>query len=305
MNAPFDLVEVEPGRRLHVLVEGPEEAPWVVFDHGAFGTYADGWWIKEALKTDHRVVLYGRAGMDWSDPAPEGAPTPAFHIADLKRLLARLGGRAPYILVGHSMAGLRLHAFANLHPDELAGRVFIDAMNPKFLRQKDGMRALKSFAALLQLGRLASKTGVLNAAAPFAGDDIDLPRERRTEKRFLFRQTQRWVAALAEVAAIDPMADYFDPAVTVNSPVSVFSCMADGGENANIVKSVSNQGGYGRLFGLEGETRTSLLNPAHAARIAREVRYMTRTMIPLRAPLSSDTSIRDQTEIGNQGFSTR
>lgn len=299
MNAPFDLVEVEPGRHLHVLVEGPEDAPWVVFDHGAFGTYADGWWIKEALKTDHRVVLYGRAGLGWSDPAPEGTlPTPDFHIADLQRLLARLGARPPYVLVGHSMAGLRLHAFANLHPDELAGRVFIDALNPKFLRQKGGMRALKSLAVLLRLGRLASKAGVLRGVAPFMGDDIDLPRAQRTEKRFQFRQAQHWAAALAEVTAIDPMADYFDPAVTVNSPVSVFSRTADGGENANIVKSVSNQGGYGRLFGLEGETHTSLLNPALAARIAREVRYMTRTMIPHRPSPLPGTSMRDQTEIG-------
>jgi pimeloyl-ACP methyl ester carboxylesterase len=83
MNAPFDLVEVEPGRRLHGLVEGPAEAPWVVFDHGAFGTYADGWWIKEVLKADHRVVFYGQAGMDWSDPTPEGAlNAPARFIGD-------------------------------------------------------------------------------------------------------------------------------------------------------------------------------------------------------------------------------
>jgi pimeloyl-ACP methyl ester carboxylesterase len=299
MQAPFDLVDVEHGRRLHVLVEGPEGAPWVVFDHGAFGTYTDGWWVKEALKADHRVVLYGRAGMDWSDPAPADTPlTPEFHIADLQRLLAGLGARPPYVLVGHSMAGLRLHAFAQLHPEQLAGRVFVDAMNPKFLRQNGGIRMMKSFATLLRAGRLASKTGTLRIIAPFTGDDIDLPRERRTEKRFLFRQTDHWTAALGEVTAIDPMAAYFDPAVTVNSPVSVFSREANGGENANIVKSVSNQGGYGRLFGLEGETHTSLLNPAHAARIAREVRYMTRMMVPLRLPPLPDTNMRDETEIG-------
>ena len=94
------------------------------------------------------------------------------------------------------------------------------------------------------------------------------------------------------------MAAYFDPAITVNSPVAVFSRAADGGENANIVKSVSNQGGYGRMFGLEGETHTSLLNPAHAARIAREVRYMTRMMVPLRPPPLPNTTMSDQTEIG-------
>lgn len=299
MHAPFDLVEVEAGRRLHVLVEGPENAPWVVFDHGAFGSYVDGWWVKEALKADHRVVLYGRAGMDWSDPAPEGTSlTPEFHIADLRRLLVALGARPPYVLVGHSMAGLRLHAFANLHPDELAGRVFVDAMNPKYLRKPGGMRLLNAFTLLLRAGGVLAKSGLLRAVAPFTGDDIDLPRERRAEKRYLFRKPDHWTAARDEVAAIDPAAAYFDPAVTVNSPVSVFSRDADGGENAGLVRSVSNQGGYGRLFGLDGETHTSLLNPAHAARIAREVRYMTRMMVPLAQDRSSDQAWADSRKSG-------
>lgn len=299
MHAPFDLVEIDAGRRLHVLVEGPEDAPWVVFDHGAFGSYVDGWWVKEALKADHRVVLYGRAGMDWSDPAPEATPlTPEFHISDLRRLLAALGARPPYVLVGHSMAGLRLHAFANLHPDELAGRVFVDAMNPKYLRKSGGMRLLNAFALLLRVGGVVAKVGLLRAVAPFTGDDIDLPRARRTEKRYLFRKPDHWTAARGEVTAIDPAAAYFNPAVTVNSPVSVFSREADGGENAGLVRSVSNQGGYGRLFGLDGETHTSLLNPAHAARIAREVRYMTRMMVPLAEDNAVDTCRGGQAEIG-------
>tara|TARA_R110000782_G_scaffold189833_4_gene279733 strand:+ start:1055 stop:1936 length:882 start_codon:yes stop_codon:yes gene_type:complete len=282
MHAPFDLVDIDAGRRLHVSVEGPDNAPWVVFDHGAFGSCIDGWWVKEALKADHRIVLYDRAGMGWSDPAPQGTSlTPEFHIADLRRLLAALGARPPYVLVGHSMAGLRLHAFANLHPDELAGRVFIDAMNPKYLRKPGGMRQFKVFALLLRVGGAVAKTGLLRAVAPFTGDDIDLPRERRKEKRYLFRKPDHWTAARGEVTAIDPAAACFNPAVTVNSPVSVFSREADGGKNAGLVRSVSNQGGYGRLFGLDGETHTSLLNPAHAARIAREVRYMTRMMVPL------------------------
>jgi pimeloyl-ACP methyl ester carboxylesterase len=298
MHAPFDLVEVEPGRRLHVLVEGPENAPWVVFDHGAFGTYADGWWVKEALKADHRVVLYGRAGMDWSDPAPADMPlTAEFHIADLRRLLAALGARPPYVIVGHSMAGLRLHAMANLHPDELAGRVFVDAMNPKYLRKKNGMRSLESFGRALRIGDVFAKTGLLRLVAPFVGDDIALPRERRAEKRFLFSKPDHWTAALGEVTAVEPAAAYFDPAITVNSPVAVFSRDADGGENAGLVRSVSNQGGYGRMFGLAGETHTSLLNPPHAARIAREVRYMTRTMVPPAPPAPGPTSMRDQPEI--------
>ncbi|MEH6489208.1 alpha/beta fold hydrolase [Hyphomonas oceanitis] len=299
MLAPFDLVEVEPGRRLHVCVEGPVDAPWVVFDHGAFGSYTDGWWIKEALKADHRVVLYGRAGMDWSDPAPEGTPlSPEFHVADLRRLLDELGARPPYVLVGHSMAGLRLHAYANLHPDEIAGRVFVDAMNPANLRRKGGMRLLKAFAGLLRMGRLASKIGALNLIAPFTGDDIDLPKERKLEKRFLFRKTDHWTAALGEVLATEPEAACFDQSIPVTTPVSVFSREADGGENAGIVKSVSNQGGYGRLFALEGETHTSLLNPHHAARIAREVRYMTRIQVPWSRTSPPDKAMHDQSEIG-------
>lgn len=92
MKAPFDLVEISPGRRLHALIEGPTGAPLVVFDHGAFGIYADGWWVKEKLKRDNRVLLYGRAGMGWSDPAPPGAElTAEFHVEDLRRLLTVVG----------------------------------------------------------------------------------------------------------------------------------------------------------------------------------------------------------------------
>jgi hypothetical protein len=235
MHAPFDLIEVEPGRRLHVLVEGPEDAPWVIFDHGAFGTYADGWWVKEALKTDHRVVLYGRAGMDWSDPAPEGALlTPEFHIADLQRLLARLGGaralRAGWPLHGGpASARLRQPSSGRIGGPRLRRR-----HEPEILAQERrhaGYGILRNAVT----GRTASiKNRLLRAIAPFTGDDINLPRERRTEKRFLFRQTDHWTAALGEVTAIDAMAAYFDPAVRVNCPVAVFSRAADGGENANV-----------------------------------------------------------------------
>ena len=68
----FQMIAVEGERRLHCICKGPEGAPLVLYDAGAFGNYADGWWLQEELSQDHRVCLYDRAGMGWSDPVPKG-----------------------------------------------------------------------------------------------------------------------------------------------------------------------------------------------------------------------------------------
>ncbi len=278
MKAPFDLVEISPGRRLHALIEGPTGAPLVVFDHGAFGIYADGWWVKEKLKRDNRVLLYGRAGMGWSDPAPPGAElTAEFHVEDLRRLLTVVGAHPPFMLVGHSMAGFRLQAFAALYPDELAGLVFVDAMNPAALRLPGGMKVLTRFSALLAAGHRAAGFGAMRLAAPFARDQMALQAQRQQEKRFIFGDSAHWKAAKREVDATDPMARYFNTLASLSCPVAVFSRNAQGGACAPIAKVAATHGLYGKVIGLAGETHTSLLNPKHAEMIAGQVRLMRQT----------------------------
>ena len=92
------------------------------------------------MKKNFRICLYDRAGMGASDPPPAAeTPAPDFHVEDIRRLLRALGHDGKMILIGHSMAGLRQHAFANMYPEELAGLVFVDALAPRQTKCRDRM----------------------------------------------------------------------------------------------------------------------------------------------------------------------
>jgi pimeloyl-ACP methyl ester carboxylesterase len=72
-----------------------------------------------------RVCSYDRAGSGWSEPGPE--PRTSTQIAtELKALLDAAGEQGPYILVGHSIAGLHARAFAGKFPQDVAGMVLVD-----------------------------------------------------------------------------------------------------------------------------------------------------------------------------------
>jgi pimeloyl-ACP methyl ester carboxylesterase len=72
-----------------------------------------------------RVCSYDRAGSGWSEPGPE--PRTSSQIAtELKTLLDAAGEKGPYILVGHSIAGLHARSFAGKFPQEVAGMVLVD-----------------------------------------------------------------------------------------------------------------------------------------------------------------------------------
>ena len=81
------------------------------------------------------TVLYDRAGLGQSDPAP--TPRTAQDIVnDLHQLLAQAQIAGPYLLVGHSFAGLPLRLFAHQFPDEVVGLVLLDVVHPdQWLRE--------------------------------------------------------------------------------------------------------------------------------------------------------------------------
>ena len=59
------------------------------------------------------------------NPAHDHVPAERI-VAELRTALQRLGIDPPYILVGHSIGGLFVRAFAGLHPGEVAGIVLLD-----------------------------------------------------------------------------------------------------------------------------------------------------------------------------------
>jgi pimeloyl-ACP methyl ester carboxylesterase len=105
--------------------------PTVVFESGQ-GLGMDSWSrMAPRLALCARVIVYDRRGVGNSPARPNDRPVTASDVAhDLVRLLRAIGAAPPYILVGHSLGGLYVQAFARLYPKEVAAVVLVDAASP-------------------------------------------------------------------------------------------------------------------------------------------------------------------------------
>ena len=130
---PQQRVAVEDGRRLNLYCIGTG-SPTVVFDSG-LGEDMKVWALVQPQVAGHsRACAYDRAGLGFSDPSP-ARRTSAFLVEDLRRLLAGAQLEPPYILVGHSFGGMNIKLFAELHPEEIAGLVFVDPSHEDLARR--------------------------------------------------------------------------------------------------------------------------------------------------------------------------
>ena len=99
--------------------------PIIVFESG-LGTDLGNWdKIIDELSKSLPVFAYDRAGIGKSDKIFD-MPTVKTVSKNLKALLTTLNIPPPYILVGHSLGGVYIRAFAGFYPNEVAGLVFID-----------------------------------------------------------------------------------------------------------------------------------------------------------------------------------
>jgi pimeloyl-ACP methyl ester carboxylesterase len=123
---PGRIIDVN-GRRVHVWAEG-EGSPTVVIVPGMSSPGIHWVHVQRALVPDHRVVLYDRAGVGWSQAAPWWEWRSPSRIADeLHDTLTTAGECGPFLFVGHSLGGEVVRLYANRHPDQVAGMVLVDA----------------------------------------------------------------------------------------------------------------------------------------------------------------------------------
>ena len=112
--------------QLHIDCTG-RGTPAVIFESGLGGTSLD--WIKvqPAVSGFTRACSYDRAGYGWSESGP--LPRHAARIAaELDKLLVYASVPPPYVLVGHSLGGLTMRAFAaRKERRAVAGVVLVDA----------------------------------------------------------------------------------------------------------------------------------------------------------------------------------
>jgi pimeloyl-ACP methyl ester carboxylesterase len=104
--------------------------PTVVFESGSECGAESLAMLARAIEHQTRAVIYDRAGLGQSDPAPKPR-TVEDAVADLHRLLhsAQLGG--PYLLVAHSLGGWIARLFAHTYRHEVAGLMLLDSSHPE------------------------------------------------------------------------------------------------------------------------------------------------------------------------------
>lgn len=100
---PGRLVDVG-GYRLHLHCMG-EGTPTVVLDAGLGGGVPDWSTVQPEVSKFARACSYDRAGVAWSDSGVTPRTSKQV-VAELHALLGNAGVRVPYVLVGHSIAGI-------------------------------------------------------------------------------------------------------------------------------------------------------------------------------------------------------
>lgn len=122
---PLDQMVDVDGIQLRLDCRG-SGSPTVVLEAGA-SVYSIAWMrVQDDVAKFTRVCSYDRAGMGWSDNARETL-SPQQVAETLHTLLEKGGEKPPYLMVGHSLGGIYVRAFAALHPDDVVGMVLVDS----------------------------------------------------------------------------------------------------------------------------------------------------------------------------------
>ncbi|BCJ52312.1 alpha/beta hydrolase [Actinoplanes sp. NBRC 14428] len=161
-DQPYDAqltVTAADGTDLHVEIVEPKRPgarPTVVFVHGFALDMGTFYFQRQALTElgEHRLVFYDQPGHGRSGRLRSGN----YDIAALGKSLAAVLDAAvpegPIILVGHSMGGMTIMAFAEQHPEWFGKRV-------------TGVVLMSTSAGLIDKSKLGIPTLVARASAPF------------------------------------------------------------------------------------------------------------------------------------------
>lgn len=198
--APGEHVELPDGRHLHLQVAGEHhDGPTVVFEAGA-GGHSDQWaWIQPAVAEHATAVSYDRAGLGWSDRSDNGPDAGAI-VNDLRDALVARGLPGPYVLVGHSLGAHYVRAFADAHPEDVAGVVLVD---PSHEDQHVVTGSHEDMGAMLAAVRVAARLGILRLYNPTVADVHALPEPQRSRALSHLASTAGVRAFLNEMLAID------------------------------------------------------------------------------------------------------
>ncbi len=185
------------GYKLHVYCTG-EGSPTVVLDAAADMMSSDWAWIQPEIAKHTRVCSYDRAGMGWSDSDPYAQPRDAKQVTiELHTLLANAGISGPYIMVGHSVAGLYARMYAAEYPEEVVGMVLVDPGHPDMNTRIPALQAQNaSDESLVNTMRILSYFGLPRLLGVGKNNAQGLPPQQAAEVNAFVSRPQHWATIL-------------------------------------------------------------------------------------------------------------
>jgi pimeloyl-ACP methyl ester carboxylesterase len=199
------------GYRIHILERGTG-SPTVVLDSASLDTVSGWHWIVEDVSSFTQVVAYDRPGIGWSDLGPEPRDV-ELNVSQLREALEEAGVEPPFVMVGHSLGGLYVRAFAGRHPEDVAGVVLIEATHPDFpARLGLPNRMPNADEGMLRMAPYAARFGLLRMMRMLPTDP-NLPSQQRAEMASYYCSNNfadrtlsdfvRWPDLLAQAAAVE------------------------------------------------------------------------------------------------------
>ncbi len=123
-TAPTQLVDMDHGRRMNIYCKG-SGSPAVILDAGLGGDTTSWATVHPLIAAKTKTCAFDRAGLGFSDGSHRPS-TVRNSAEDLHALLTAAKVAPPYVLVGHSAAGMNIRVFADRYPDEVVGMVAVD-----------------------------------------------------------------------------------------------------------------------------------------------------------------------------------
>ncbi|MDR0267804.1 alpha/beta hydrolase [Paenibacillus sp.] len=159
---------------IHLYGTGKGESTIVfIAGSGTPSALTDFYYLQSQLQPYARTISYDHAGFGWSETTniPRTIDTVA---EELHELLHKAGEKAPYILVGHSLASLEALRYAQKYPDEVNGILLLDGGSPEYYAQDSEMRSYvinRVFAGFRATGMVRA-LGNVGLLLPFTGENI-------------------------------------------------------------------------------------------------------------------------------------
>ena len=128
-NVSTDTLQIDAGGfKINILKKGNNSGYTVIMENGLCGT-AERWnRLDDSISVKHSVVTYSRAFLGNSEKGNPDRRSGTVAV-ELKTALNNAGILGPYILVGYSLGGYYVKAFARLYPKEVKGILLIDPLN--------------------------------------------------------------------------------------------------------------------------------------------------------------------------------